>query len=77
MNSNLPPGVTIGMIPGNRPEDLYHDQVMFGLSFDPYKQQPAVERHVMDMVLDGFEQYAPAKIVAVRINDWFQEEPNV
>lgn len=30
--SNLPPGVTVGMIPGNRPEDEWYDKFLDSLS---------------------------------------------
>ena len=41
--SNLPDGVTEDMIPGNTPEDVYHERIWEGLCsdiFDSYESDP-------------------------------------
>jgi hypothetical protein len=44
---NLPPGVTEDMIPGNRPEDLFFDQVIECLSID-YSELSIEQEHAVD-----------------------------
>jgi hypothetical protein len=38
MNSNLPPGVTEGMLPGNRPEDMAWDKLHESIDNDAAKE---------------------------------------
>jgi hypothetical protein len=48
MASNLPPGVTVGMLPGNRPEDIAMDKVIDWIcdqDLTPWQVQEAIRVH--------------------------------
>lgn len=60
MSSNLPPGVTENMIPGNRPEDQLHGGIDADMEKHKLSIQEAIEIWKLGMrrYLEAFEQAA-------------------
>lgn len=70
--SNLPPGVTESMIPGNRPEDVYMDRVLEFIAVDVSELAPDKERYVMGLIADGWDHHDAVATTVTRIDDYLK-----
>lgn len=82
MSSNLPPGVTESMLPGNRPEDeafdSWADEVYRMIDRDirnTISNSNRLSCIVQDMLSDNFDHYDPItpSIMAERIEEFVDE----
>lgn len=80
MSSNLPPGVTESMIPGNRPEDMEHEALAEKLSewrLQKAWDDKAISQLMYDAFLRGRKGYADFTLDELREEwgMWTEHEP--
>lgn len=72
MASNLPPGVTVNMLPGNRPEDEYMDSVLEFIAVDVSELPSALEKSVMDIIADGWNHRDKLSTTVERVDTFLK-----